>query len=58
MNKNSLRFFAIGIVFLCVAVVFYSQGGVSLAKFLLFFASGAAFGANLVQGIVAWRKAG
>ncbi len=58
MNKNSLRFFAIAIVFLCVAVVFYSQGGVSLGKFLLFFASGAAFGAHLVRGIIGLRKAG
>jgi hypothetical protein len=58
MNKNSLRFFAIGIVFLCMAVVFYTQGGVSLGKFLLFFTSGAAFGANLVQGIISLRKAG
>jgi hypothetical protein len=58
MNKNSLRFFAIGIVFLCMAIVFYSQGGVSLGKFLLFFASGAAFGANLVQGMISLRKAG
>lgn len=58
MKKNSLRFFAIALVFLCVAIVFYSQGGVSLGKFLLFFTSGAAFGANLVQGIVTLRKAG
>ena len=36
MNKNSLRFFAISIVFLCVAIVFYSQGGVSLANSFCF----------------------
>ena len=57
MNKDSLRFFALSIVFLGVAIVFYAQGGVSIGKFLLFFASGAATGANLVQGIISLRKA-
>jgi hypothetical protein len=57
MNKGSLRFFALSIVFLGVAIVFYAQGGVSIGKFLLFFTSGAAFGANLVQGMVSLRKA-
>jgi len=57
MNKDSLRFFALCLVFLGVAIVFYAQGGVSIGKFLLFFVSGAASGANLVQGIVSLRKA-
>lgn len=57
MKKSYLRFFAVSFVFLCVAIVFYTQGGVSLGKFLLFFFGGAASGANLVQGIVNWRKA-
>lgn len=57
MNKDALRFFALAIVFLSVAIVFYAQGGVSLGKFLLFFTSGAAFGANLAQGIIRLRKA-
>jgi len=57
MKKGFLRFFAISLIFLCVAVVFYSQGGVSIGKFLLFFICGAASGANLIQGIVSWRKA-
>jgi len=57
MKKDFLRFFALSIVFLSVAIVFYAQGGVSIGKFLLFFASGAASGANLVQGIVSLRKA-
>jgi hypothetical protein len=56
MKNNHLRFFALSLVFLCVAVVFYSQGGVSLGKFLLFLVCGAASGANLIQGIVNWRK--
>jgi hypothetical protein len=56
MEKGFLRFFALSLVFLCVAFVFYSQGGVSLGKFLLFFVCGAASGANLIQGIVSWRK--
>ncbi len=58
MKKSYLQFFAVSLVFLCVAVVFYSQGGVSLAKFLIFFASGVAAGANLVQGIISLRKTG
>ncbi len=57
MKKSYLQFFAVSLVFLCVAIVFYTQGGVSLAKFLIFFASGVASGANLVQGIVGWRNA-
>jgi hypothetical protein len=57
MKKGYWRFFAVSLVFLCSAVVFYTEGGVTLGKFLLFFVSGAASGANLVQGIVGWRKA-
>lgn len=57
MKKGYLQFFALSLVFLCVAIVFYAQGGVSLAKFLLFFTSGVASGTNLVQGIFSWRKA-
>jgi hypothetical protein len=57
MKKDSLRFFALCLVFLSVAIVFYAQGGVSLAKFLLFYASGVASGANLVQGIISLRNA-
>ncbi len=56
MKKGYFRFFSLSLVFLCVAFVFYTQGGVSLGKFLLFFFCGAASGANLVQGIVNWRK--
>jgi len=58
MKRSYLRFFALSLVFLCVAIVFYTQGGVSLAKFLLFYFSGAASGANLVQGIFSLRKGG
>jgi hypothetical protein len=57
MKKNYLRFFAVSLVFLCVAVVFYTQGGVSLGKFLLFYVCGAASGANLIQGVVSMKKA-
>jgi hypothetical protein len=56
MRKGFRRCFVLSLVFLCVALVFYTQGGVSLGKFLLFFVCGAASGANLVQGIVRWRK--
>jgi hypothetical protein len=55
MKNGHLRFFALSLVFLCVAVVFYTQGGVSLGKFLLFYVCGAASGANLIQGVVTWR---
>jgi hypothetical protein len=57
MKKGYLRFFAVSLVFLCVAIVFYTESGVTLGKFLLFFVSGVASGANLVQGIVSWRQA-
>lgn len=56
MKLNYLRFFALSLVFLCVAIVFYTQGGVSLARFLLFYVSGVASGVNLVQGIISWRN--
>jgi hypothetical protein len=56
MKKGYLQFFALSLVFLCVAIVFYTQGGVSLGKFLLFFVCGVASGVNLIQGIVNWRK--
>ncbi len=56
MKINYLRFFALSLVFLGVAIVFYAQGGVSLAKFLLFYVSGVASGVNLAQGIFSWRN--
>lgn len=58
MKKSYLRFFALSLVSLCIAIVFYTQGGVSLAKSLLFYFSGVASGANLVQGIFSLRKSG
>jgi hypothetical protein len=57
MKRGYLRFFALSLVFLCMAIVFYAQGGVSIGRFLLFFVSGAASGANLAQGIINLRKA-
>ena len=56
MKKRFLPFFASSLVFLCVAIVFYTESEVSLGKFLLFFICGAASGANLVQGIVSLRN--
>jgi hypothetical protein len=58
MKKRYFASFAVSLVFLCVAIVFYAQGGVSLGKFLLFFVSGVASGTNLMHGIASWRKAG
>jgi hypothetical protein len=57
MKKDYLRFFALSIVFLSVAIVFYAQGGVSIGRFLLFFMAGAVFGVNLAMGINSLRKA-
>ncbi len=57
MKRNAIRFFALSIVFLCVAVVFYTQGGATLGRFLLFFTSGMACGVNLLQGVISWRMA-
>jgi len=57
MKKDALRFFALAVVFLSVAIVFYAQGGVSIGRSLLFFVSGAASGANLAMGINSLRKA-
>ena len=57
MKQVALRYFAISIVFLSTAIVFYSQGGVSLGRFLLFITSGMACGVNLAQGVISWRLA-
>jgi hypothetical protein len=57
MKKGFFSFFASSLVFLCVAIVFYTQSEVSIGKFLLFFICGAASGANLIAGIANWRKA-
>lgn len=57
MKKGFLRFISLSLVFLCVAIVFYTQGGVSLGRFLLFFVCGMACGVNLVQAIISWRNA-
>lgn len=56
MKKDYIRFFALSLVFLGVAIAFYAQGGVPIGRFLLFFISGAACGVNLAQGIISLRK--
>ncbi len=56
MKKDYIRFFALSLVFLGVAIAFYAQGGVPIGRFLLFFVSGAACGVNLAQGIISLRK--
>jgi hypothetical protein len=57
MKKKSFAFFALSVVFLCVALVFFFESNVSVGKFLLFFVCGAAAGANLVRGIIGLREA-
>ena len=57
MKRNAIRFLMLSIVFLCVAVVFYAQGGVTLGRFLLFFTSGMACGVNLSQAVISWKLA-
>ena len=57
MKKGFLRFISLSLVFLAVAIVFYTQGGVSLGRFLLFFGCGMASGVTLVQAILRWRNA-
>lgn len=56
MKKRSASFFVLSLVFLCVAVVFFTQSELSLAKFLIFFFSGVASGAFLANGVAGLRK--
>ena len=55
-NRKPIQYFALSVVFLAVAVVFYSGSGISLANFLIFFFSGAAFGSFIRAGIIASKN--
>jgi hypothetical protein len=56
MKRESIRHFTISIVFLAVAIIFYTRTDISIAKFLIFFIGGIACGANLILGIFTFRK--
>jgi hypothetical protein len=56
MNKHVMRYFAIAIVFLGVAIVFFSKANISVGHFILIFFCGATFGANLINGVNSIKK--
>ncbi|MDX9694933.1 MAG: hypothetical protein RBT49_03995 [Bacteroidales bacterium] len=53
MRKESIRFYALAIVFIAVTVVFYSQIELSLARYLIFIMGGFAAGVLVTRGIFA-----
>ncbi|MGE0088063.1 MAG: hypothetical protein AB7S50_01150 [Bacteroidales bacterium] len=53
MRKESIRFYALAIVFIAVTVVFYSQIELSLARYLIFIMGGFAAGILVSRGIMA-----
>lgn len=56
MKKRSIIFFVLSLVFLCIAILYYTESELSAAKFLIFFFNGAACGAFLASGIASLRK--
>ena len=56
MKKEAIRHYALCIIFLAVAIIFYDKSSISIGKFLLFFVSGVVFGVNIVLGIIATKK--
>jgi len=56
MKKRSISFFVLSLVFLCVAIVYFTQSELSVAKFLIFFFSGVVCGASLANGVASLRK--
>jgi len=56
MKRKSYRFYALSVVFLATAIVFYQPEELSLAKFLIFFMSGVVAGVSLANGILAARQ--
>ena len=44
MKKRSISFFVLSLVFLCIAIVYFAQSELSVAKFLIFFFNGVACG--------------
>jgi uncharacterized membrane protein len=56
MKKEAIRYYALSIIFLAVAIIFYDKSSISIGKFLLFFACGAVFGVNIILGLKATKK--
>jgi len=56
MKKRPVSFFILSLVFLCIAIVWFTQSELSLAKFLIFYLSGVASGGFLAGGIAGLRK--
>ena len=56
MKKRTIGYFLLALTSLCIALVFYFQSNVSVAKFLVFYLFGMASGINLIKGIDSWRK--
>ena len=56
MKKEAIRHYALCIIFLAVAIIFYDKSSISIGKFLLFFVSGVVFGVNIILGIIATKK--
>ena len=51
MKKKNIHFYALSIVFLAVAVVFYQETNLSIGKFILFYMSGFASGVTFLRAI-------
>ena len=56
MKKETIRYYALSIIFLAVAVTFYVQSTVSIGRFLLFFFCGFTCGVNIILGLKATKK--
>ena len=51
MKKRNIHFYALSIVFLAVAVVFYQETNLSLGKFILFFMCGFVSGVTFLRAL-------
>ncbi len=56
MKKEAIRYYALCIIFLAVAIVFYDKSSINIGHFLLFFISGVAFGVNIILAIKNTKK--
>lgn len=56
MKKETIRYYALSIVFLAVAIIFYVKSTVSIGKFLLFFFCGFVCGINIYRGLNTSKK--
>ena len=56
MKKEAIRYYALGIIFLAVAIIFYEKSSISIGKFILFFVCGIVFGVNIILGLKTTKK--